>query len=175
MKYARVAGLVLGLWLVACGTAAAAHEPRVGERAPDFTLTLVNGQTVRLADLRGQVVVLNFWATWCGPCRQELPTLDAYYKAQKRFGLRIFAATTEDSVPERLLHKLFDAMTIEPVHRLSGPYHPLEGVPTNFVIDRSGVIRYAKADAFDLDTLNELLVPLLREPPPARAVAVAGG
>jgi peroxiredoxin len=161
----------LALVLLALGSPASAHEPKVGQPAPDFTLTLVNGQTVNLSDLRGEVVVINFWATWCVPCLHELPTLDAYYQIQKHFGLRVFAATTEDSVPERRLHALFDKLTIEPVHRLHGPYRPLNGVPTNFVIDRNGVVRYAKAGAFDLDTLNAVLVPLLQQPRPAVTAA----
>ena len=162
-KFSRDAVLAL---LILAGAPAEARQPRIGQPAPDVTLSLVNGQTVRLSELRGEVVLINFWATWCLPCRQELPTLDAYYAIQKRRGLRVFAATTEGSVPERLLRGLFGRLTIEPVRRVSGPYRPLGGVPTNFVIDRAGVVRYAAAGAFDLDKLNEVLVPLLREPRP---------
>jgi peroxiredoxin len=163
----RLSSLGIALALLLLSPAAQARNPRVGQPAPDFTLTLVNGQKVTLADLRGEVVVINFWATWCVPCRQELPTLDAYYLLQKRFGLRVFAATTEDSVSERQLRPFFSRLTIDAVHRVSGPYRPLGGVPTNFVIDRAGVVRYAAAGAFNLDKLNEILVPLLREPRPA--------
>jgi len=153
---------------------ASAKIPKVGDVAPNFELTLVNGQKVSLADLKGDVVVLNFWATWCVPCRAELPTLDAYYRIQKKHGLRVFAVTTEDSVSEKKLHQLFDAMAIEPIHKLKGPYDYLTGVPTNFIIDRSGKIRYAKAGAFDLDRLNAVLIPLLNEaPPPGVQVASA--
>lgn len=162
----RKFSLGVTLALLISGAPAEAKQPRLGQPAPDVTLSLVNGQTVRLSELRGEVVVINFWATWCVPCRQELPTLDAYYAIQKRRGLRVFAATTEDSVPERFLRNLFGHLTIEPVRRVSGPYRPLGGVPTNFVIDRAGVVRYAAAGAFDLDKLNEVLVPLLREPRP---------
>jgi cytochrome c biogenesis protein CcmG/thiol:disulfide interchange protein DsbE len=154
---------------------ALAREPKVGQPAPDFTLTLVSGQQVTLAELRGQVVVINFWATWCGPCRQELPLLDSFYHLARKYGLRVFAVTTEDSVPEIQLHKLFDKLTIEPIHRIKGPYRENGKVPTNYVIDRAGVLRYAAAGAFNLDMLNELLVPLLQErtPPTAAAPAVA--
>jgi thiol-disulfide isomerase/thioredoxin len=158
---------------LAVSAPANAHDPKVGDVAPDAELRLVNGQTVHLSDLRGQVVVLNFWATWCGPCKAELPTLDTYYRIQRVHGLRVFAATTEDSLPESALHKLFGLMAIDPVHHLRGPYHPLEGVPTNYVIDRKGVIRYARAGAFDLDSLNDVLVPLLREPAPEPAPQTA--
>ena len=154
---------------MACGA-----TPKVGQPAPDFTLKLVDGRIVSLADLRGQVVVINFWATWCVPCRKELPTLDAYYRAMEKNGLRVFAATTEDSVPLSDLRKLFAALAIPAVRGVKGPYRPLDAVPTNFVIDRAGVVRWAKAAAFDLDALNRILVPLLNEPAPAvPAVAVA--
>lgn len=160
-----VLGLILSLLLVMPGPAAA-RELKVGDIAPDFQLTLIDGSKVSLADLRGQVVVLNFWATWCGPCKRELPILDSYYRVAQKHGLRVFAITTEDSLPISQLRKLFDAMAIPSVRRVKGPYGPLKAIPTNYVIDRAGRIRYAKAAAFDLDDLNELLVPLLNEKAP---------
>lgn len=150
---------------------AAARTPQVGDVAPDATLILINGDKVQLSELRGQVVILNFWATWCGPCLRELPTLDAYYRIQHKYGLRVFAVATEGSVPALKLHNLFNKMAIDPVRRIRGPYRDLDAVPTNYVIGRDGVIRYAKAAAFDLDALNTILVPLLKEgyTPPAPA------
>lgn len=150
-----------------------AKQPKVGEPAPDVQLFMVDGSKVRLSELRGQVVVLNFWATWCVPCKTELPLLDTYYRLQKKHGLRVFAVTTEDSLSNRQLKPLFAAMTIEPVRRMSGPYDILGAVPTNFVIDRAGKVRYARAGAFDLDELNGLLIPLLKEPAPEPAAATA--
>ena len=166
---------VLPLALLVIGGAAHARTPKIGEAAPDFQLTLVNGQKVSLADLRGQVVVINLWATWCVPCRTELPAPDAYYKAHKKDGLRVFAVTTQDSMPEKMLKDLFSAMTVEPIHKLKGPYGYIDhAVPTNFVIDRAGKVRYAKAAAFTRETLSALLVPLMAEPaPPAPQVALA--
>ncbi|WP_294236325.1 TlpA disulfide reductase family protein [uncultured Sphingomonas sp.] len=143
--------------------------PKVGEVAPDFDLTLIDGSHVRLSELRGQVVVLNFWATWCGPCRAELPLLDQYYRIQGKHGLKVFAVATEDSLPLYQLKPLFAAMAIPSARRIKGPYATLGAVPTNYIIDRAGVVRYAKAAAFGIDDLNRLLVPLLSETPPPAA------
>ncbi|MEO5493871.1 MAG: TlpA disulfide reductase family protein [Sphingomonas sp.] len=161
--------LAIGLVLATSATPANAgrEKVKVGELAPDFTLALIDGTNITRDELRGQVVVLNFWATWCGPCRTELPLLDAYYAVQEKAGLRVFAVATEDSVPAKRMKQLFAAMRITPTQRINGPYRVMDGVPTNIIIGRDGRVRYAKAGAFDLNALNRLLVPLLREPIPA--------
>jgi cytochrome c biogenesis protein CcmG/thiol:disulfide interchange protein DsbE len=159
----------IGVGFLLAGAAFAlggAARPQVGQPAPDFELSMVDGSHVRLSELRGQVVVLNFWATWCVPCRQELPLLDRYYRLQQSHGLKIFAITTEGSAPIYQLRRLFAAMAIPSARAIRGPYDALDGVPTNFVIDRAGRVRYAAAGAFNLDLLNATLVPLLNEPAP---------
>ncbi|MGN6270252.1 MAG: TlpA family protein disulfide reductase [Sphingomonas sp.] len=154
---------------VAASLLVGAAQPKIGQPAPDFELTLIDGSKVTLDQFKGEVVVLNFWATWCGPCKQELPLLDRYYELQEKAGLKVFAVTTEDSVPIYQLKKLFAVMHITPAKRIKGPYDVIGGVPTNYVIGRDGVLRYAKAGAFDLDALNTVLVPLLQEPSPPPA------
>ncbi|MES2056619.1 MAG: TlpA disulfide reductase family protein [Pseudomonadota bacterium] len=148
-------------------TLVGAKIPKVGDMAPPFEITLVDGSKVSLDQLRGNVIVLNFWATWCVPCREELPLLDRYYDAQKQHGLKIFAVTTEDSAPIYQLKKMFALMKMPAVRKISGPYGQIRAVPTNYIIDRSGRIRYAKAASFSLEDLNANLVPLLNEPAPA--------
>jgi peroxiredoxin len=137
--------------------------PRTDQPAPDFQATTAAGEKRTLADFKGQVLVINYWATWCTPCKQELPLLDAYYRAQRDHGMRVLAITTEDSLPLSRLKKVGDALAIPLVRSFSGDYGVMKAVPTNHVIDRRGVLRYAKAAAFSLDDLNEILVPLLRE------------
>ena len=116
MRPVMAAALMLGL--IDIGVAQAAPKPVVGEMAPDFELTLIDGSKVSLAELKGQVVLLNFWATWCVPCRKELPTLDSYYGLQKKHGLKMFAITTEGSVPIAQLKQLFAAMHIPSAKRI---------------------------------------------------------
>jgi thiol-disulfide isomerase/thioredoxin len=146
-------------------TPSLAKDLVVGEPAPDFTVTTFEGKKLTLADFKDQVLVINFWATWCTPCKKELPLLDAYFAIQRVRGLRVVAVTTEDSAPISALKPLAAVVRFPMARYMRGPYHEMTGVPTNYVIDRHGILRYAKAGAFDLDALNEVLVPLLLEPP----------
>ncbi len=157
-----------GLLLPTLPAFAGTSKPIVGKPAPEAELTLMDRSTVKLSEMRGDVVVLNIWATWCGPCRTELPLLNGYYAAQRAHGLRVYALTTDDSAPLFKLKKLFEMLSIQPTRKIKGPYGPIDNaVPSNYVIDRAGILRYARAAAFDLDALNRELVPLLREPRPA--------
>ncbi len=167
----RILGALAVMAMMPLAQPAIAKEPKVGEPSPNFEMMLVDGTKVKLVDLRGQVVIINFWATWCVPCRTELPTLDAFYNLRKNAGLRVFAVTTEDSLPLHQLKKLFAVMHMSPVKRMSGPYRDLGALPTNYVIDRAGRVQYAKTGAFDLDDLNAIVIPLLREPVPESAPA----
>ena len=172
---ALAAMLCAGAATVLGADAAAAREPKIGEPAPDFHLTTFDGRKIALADLKGQVVVLNFWATWCVPCKAEMPLLDAYVRHAGPRGLQVLAVATEDSVPLFRLKPLASALSLPLVRGFHGNYAPIDGaVPTNYIIDRSGIVRYAKAGALTLDALNALLPPLLNTPA-AASIAQTGG
>jgi len=163
----RIGFLALAPISLALATIAHAKTPVVGQLAPDFKAKTIDGKVVTLADLRGQVVLINFWATWCVPCKHELPLIDGYYRATKDHGFTVLAVTTEDSLQMYQLAPLAKVLSFPLVKSFHGPYEPLTGVPTNYIIGRDGVLRYAKSGAFSLDDLNALMVPLLNERAPS--------
>jgi cytochrome c biogenesis protein CcmG, thiol:disulfide interchange protein DsbE len=158
----RVACAIVLALVAAMPLAGAVKE---GKAAPDFEATTFDGAKIRLDDFKGDVLVINIWATWCGPCKQELPLLNSFFQVVSKHGLRVIAITTEDSAPLSKLKPLQTKLAFPMARRFRGPYAAIGGaVPSNFVIDRMGIVRYAKAGAFDLDALNAVLIPLLREP-----------
>jgi peroxiredoxin len=121
-------------------------SPRAGFLAPDFHVETLDGEVLTLSDLRGRPVVLNFWATWCPPCRAEMPALEAAYREHGDEGLEIVGmdATSQDSLPAVVafvdeLHLTFPIGldTSGEVQRL----YLIRAFPTTFFIDRQGTIR----------------------------------
>lgn len=122
---------------------APAANPAVGHAAPDFTLRTLDGGSFQLSALRGKPVVLNFWATWCGPCQNELPALQK--AAQHLDGQVVFAAVDQGEaadVVQTYVDKLGLTFTI-PMDAKGeiGSVYNVQGLPTTFFIDRSGVIQ----------------------------------
>ncbi len=119
-----------------------AVEP--GRYAPDFALTDLNGETVRLSDWRGQVVLLNFWASWCVPCRQEMPLLQATHEAYAGDGLVVLAVNMGEE-RRRVEGFAADLAVTFPVladeETTVGTLYRVRGAPTTYFIDREGVIR----------------------------------
>lgn len=161
----------LALGLVACALVAPvalSAKAKVGKPAPAFDLVTYDKQKVKLADLKGKVVVINHWATWCGPCKAEMPMMSAFHRRYRAAGFEIFGVTTEDSVPEAKLKAVAAALSYPLVRRFNGAGYPvLDGVPTTYIIDRAGTVRYAHAGAFDGREFTRLILPLLAEKPPA--------
>jgi peroxiredoxin len=143
--------------------------------APDFTVTTFDHQKITLADLRGKVVVLNYWATWCAPCKRELLVMDHYVRTHPGSDLHIFAITTENDVPDDKLKPLAQVLSFPLILRLGGRGYGTigEAVPTSYVIDRAGVIRHAEASAFDAASFDALITPLLAETAPSAAMVAA--
>jgi peroxiredoxin len=133
--------------------------PAVGHPAPDFTLTTLTGETFTLSDLRGKPVVLNFWATWCPPCRAELPELQA---AAERYQGEIVIAGVNQAEPADSVAQFADSLGLRflvpldrdaQVSRLYGA----RSLPTTFFVDRDGVIRQIQIGPVTEATLTQLL------------------
>lgn len=140
----RVSVLVAALaWLGLLPLAAAADI--VGKPAPDFALRSMKGPSLRLSEHLGEVVVINFWATWCGPCRQEMPLLDALYGKYQLAGLTLLSVNIDESVEPAIemaqtlkvsYPVLFDARK-----EVSRAYE-VSAMPLTVLVDRAGVVRY---------------------------------
>jgi peroxiredoxin len=131
---------------IGCGRTGELRAPAIGARAPDYAAITPTGQPVTLAALKGQVLVLNVWATWCRPCLEEIPQLNALhaqYSAQgvKVVGVSIDAAGMGADVTDFAReHQMPYDIWLDPDHNLSVKFLTV-GVPETFVIDRAGVIR----------------------------------
>ena len=117
-------------------------QPTSGS-APDFSLTTFDGQTVRLSDLRGKVVMINFWASWCGPCRDEAPELQRTWERYKDRGV-VFLGIAYTDTERNAQAFLKEYGTTYPNGldlgtRISAQYH-IQGVPETFIVDRDGNI-----------------------------------
>jgi thiol-disulfide isomerase/thioredoxin len=155
MKHLLKIGLVLILFLLPAlgvvGCSRPAQGPGIDKLAPDFELPTLDGQVVSLRDFRGRPVLLNFWASWCGPCRFEMPFLENVYQMRSGEGLVVLAVNLQES-PERV-REFVESMGISfTVLLASSPEVPLayniRSIPTTFFIDKNGIIRDIKIGAF---------------------------
>lgn len=140
--------------------------PEAGKSAPDFALRTLNEGNLRLSEFRGDVVIVNFWATWCGPCQQELPRLERLHQRYEKAGLVLLGINLDDdmdrgrTMSQRLglsFPMLFDRT--KEVARL----FQLESMPMTVFIDREGVVRHvhetfhAEDEALYLEQVRKLL------------------
>jgi len=165
--------------LMACATALAAptamlvsparaNDIRVGSTAPPATLVTLDGQRISTASLLGNVVILTFWATWCVPCREELPLLSRYFEQHEKEGLRVLGFGLDE--PDQLAQVKQVAQTLRfPVGLLANSSAPGYGriwkLPVNFTVDRAGRLVQdgwkEKNPSWTAERLEQVVTPLL--------------
>ncbi len=126
-------------------TLASASLVASADAAPDFTLPSSKGDNVRLAEQRGQVVMLNFWASWCGPCRKEMPLLDAMYQRYSSAGFVLYGVNVEEDNTDakKLLKELGVTFPVlfDTESKASSLYN-VDAMPTTVLIDKKGQVRF---------------------------------
>ena len=148
----RRVAVVCGLWSVVC---LAGCGPETISRdwhridppvpAPGFTLPMLDGGTLSLSELKGKVVVMEFWATWCGPCRSSLPSLEVIYRRYKNRGMTILLINEGEEIPpvRAWLGKRFTAPVLLDRQTEVGSLYRVHGIPRLFVIDQEGRVAFA--------------------------------
>ena len=149
--------------------AAALGTHNNGAPAPDLHVSTLRGDTLSLAGLRGKVVLVNFWATWCPPCRAEMPGFQKVYEARKDRGLVILGISTDDDGPVAVSGYVVARGITYPIamSNLSIEHtFGIQALPTTFLIDRSGRIRYQVQGMFVRPALDRAVDQLLAESAP---------
>jgi thiol-disulfide isomerase/thioredoxin len=117
----------------------------VDKPAPDFALRSMKGPSVRLSEHLGEVVVINFWATWCGPCRQEMPLLDVLYGKYRQAGLILLSVNIDENVEPAIemaqTLKVSYPVLFDSRKEVSRAYD-VSAMPVTVLVDRAGVVRY---------------------------------
>ncbi|RNB83751.1 TlpA family protein disulfide reductase [Brevibacillus nitrificans] len=137
-----------------------------GNLAPDFSLMTAEGEAIRLSDLRGKKVIVNLWATWCPPCRAEIPDMQAFYEANKDNGVAILGVNltaTETSVENVAAFVKTYGMTFPvllDVDKEVGSQFQAISIPTSYIIDSRGVIREKFIGPMDQEKMEKMISSL---------------
>jgi peroxiredoxin len=156
MMRLTIAGIVVFLMVAMVGIGGAAAQEilpvakhkviKLGEPAPDFQLRDLDGRLVTLSELRGKVVLLNFWATWCGPCRVEMPAMEQLYQTFSRKDFEILAVSTDaQGVAITRPFQQENHLTFPILHDVDyrvGLTYGARSLPMTFMVDRQGIVRH---------------------------------
>lgn len=127
------------------GVAPQAMAETINGKAPDFTLKSRSGENIKLSELRGKVVFINFWASWCGPCRQEMPVLDQLYQRYRDLDFTVLGVNVEEN-PDAARSLLKDVPVTFPILFDSSnsvtKLYQVKGMPSSILVDRDGNMRH---------------------------------
>jgi cytochrome c biogenesis protein CcmG/thiol:disulfide interchange protein DsbE len=140
---------------------------KVSYAAPELTLNDVHGVSHSLADYRGQVVLVNLWATWCPPCKEEMPALQSFYSKHKDQGFMVVAVNDGDPTKDVLQfvqdYKLTFPVWLDPTYIATERAFKSLNLPTSFVIDRNGVVQLQWVGGISRKMLDKAVAPLITE------------
>lgn len=145
MKILLNLGIVLLLVCLQTDAVVWAADAKVGQMAPNFTLKSISGKNLRLSEYRGQVVMLNFWATWCGPCRQEMPVLNRLYARYKKIGFVILGINLDNdpAKAKAMVRKIgVDFPILFDARKHVSKSYEVDAMPSTVLVDRDGKVRY---------------------------------
>ncbi|MET0646515.1 MAG: cytochrome c biogenesis protein/redoxin [Pyrinomonadaceae bacterium] len=151
---------------------APAPPTSAAEPAPEVELTMLDGKPIKVSELRGQVVLLNFWATWCVPCRSEIPSLNDMQRDLSSRGFKVVGVTTEDSADlvREYQKDVRQEYTVALGDAGVANKYAVGVLPTTFIIDRQGRIRHKIIGEKSRAQFEALINPLLDEPPATAAL-----
>ncbi len=160
--------LLIGLFLLSVNQAGAqsVNAPRVGAPLSNFSLTDIQGQRVSLSDYKGQVVLVNAWATWCPPCKAEMPDINAYYQAHQKDSFMVLAVNAGDPQTSAAAFSQSKALAFPVL--LDSDLRLLDGMgihdfPTSIVVGRDGRVKYVQVGMFTPQALDAVVTPLLSQ------------
>ena len=137
--------ILLGAFLSVIAVTGLAASDLTGKSAPDFVLKSATGENLRLSEYRGDVVMINFWATWCGPCRQEMPLLDDLYARYGRVGFSLLGVNIDDDA-RRAMQMVEELGVNFPVlfddTKEVSKLYQVEAMPVTVLVDRAGTVRH---------------------------------
>lgn len=163
----KLSASILMLWAFFLLAGMAAKPPLVGGPAPDFQLDQINGSPTKMSDYRGQIVLLNFWATWCKPCKKEMPEIQAAYEALKDQGFVVLALNFAEKAEkvEKLVKEMGLTFPILLDRKVAvAERYRVVSLPVTFFVDANGIIKeQIFGGSLTLDQITEVFQRLQRK------------